>query len=74
MTRQQLVPFLNAQGIPITKSVLNKLSAPKINRGPPIASWWGKRPLYTPSEALDWARSMLSDRPSDLPLIEDGTD
>jgi hypothetical protein len=30
--------------------------------------------LYTPSEALDWARSRLSDRPSDLPLIEDGTD
>jgi hypothetical protein len=48
MTRQQVVRFLNANGIPISESTLAKLCAPSVNRGPPVASWWGKRPLYAP--------------------------
>jgi len=66
MTRAQLVPFLNANGIPITESTLAKLAAPKVNRGPPIAAWWGKRPLHAPGPSLQWAKSMLRDRPSGI--------
>jgi hypothetical protein len=66
MTRQQLVPFLNAHGIPISESTLSKLCSPAINRGPPIHSWWGKRPLHEPEASLEWARSMLRDRPTDI--------
>jgi len=66
MTRQQLVPFLNAHGIPISESTLSKLCSPAINRGPPIDSFWGKRPLHAPQPALEWAKSLLRDRPSDI--------
>jgi hypothetical protein len=66
LTRQQLVSFLNANGIPISESVLAKLSSPKVGKGPPIHSWWGKRPLHAPGPALEWAKSLLRDRPTDL--------
>lgn len=66
MTRAQLVPFLNQNGIPITESTLAKLAAPKVNRGPPIAAWWGKRPLHEPEASLKWARSLLRDGPRDI--------
>jgi hypothetical protein len=66
MTRQQLVAFLNANGFPVSEATLNKLCAPKVNQGPPIAQFWGKRPLYQPAPALEWARSMLRDKPSDI--------
>ena len=66
MTRRQLVSFLNANGIPISESVLAKLSSPKIGKGPPIHSWWGKRPLHAPGPALEWANSLLRDKPSDI--------
>jgi hypothetical protein len=66
MTRQQLVPFLNANGFPISESVLSKLSSPKVGKGPPIHSWWGKRPLHAPGPALEWAKSLLRDRPTDI--------
>ena len=66
MTRQQLVSFLNANGFPISESVLSKLSSPKVGKGPPIAAWWGKRPLHEPGPSLEWARSLLRDKPSDI--------
>jgi hypothetical protein len=66
MTRQQVVRFLNANGIPISESTLAKLCAPSVNRGPPVASWWGKRPLYAPGPALDWAKSLLREAPTDI--------
>jgi hypothetical protein len=66
MTRQQLVPFLNAHGFPISESTLTKLCSPAIKRGPPIASWWGKRPLHAPKPSLEWARALLRDGPSDI--------
>jgi hypothetical protein len=69
MTRQQLVPFLNANGFPISESVLSKLSAPSVGKGPPIHSWWGKRPLYQPEPTLAWAKSLLRDRPNDLAAV-----
>jgi hypothetical protein len=71
MTRKQLVPFLNAHAFPISESVLSKLSAPKVGKGPPIAKWWGKRPLHAPEPSLAWAKSMLRDKPTDLGAQDD---
>ena len=70
MTRRQLVSFLNANGIPISESVLAKLSSPKVGKGPPIHSWWGKRPLHAPGPALEWAKGLFRDKPSDIAAQE----
>jgi hypothetical protein len=48
LTRKQLAEFLAA---------LEKLCAPAISQGPPVAAWWGRRPLCDPAEALAWAES-----------------
>jgi hypothetical protein len=66
MTRRQLVPFLNANGIPITWSTLNKLCAPRVGQGPPIAAYWGNKKLYAPQPSLDWARSRLRGQQADF--------
>jgi hypothetical protein len=55
LTRKQLVPLFQEYGYPIGKSTLDKLCMPTINEGPPVAAWWGRRPLYDPDEALAWA-------------------
>ena len=55
LTRRQLVSLFNEHGYPIGKSTLDKLCMPAVNEGPPVAAWWGRRPLYDPNEALDWA-------------------
>ena len=72
LTRQQLVAFLNGNGFPVSEATLNKLCAPKVNRGPPIHSWWGKRPLYEPGPGLEWAKSLLRDRPTDIGAQAEG--
>jgi hypothetical protein len=59
LTRKKLGAFLREHGYPISDSVLNKLSAPSVGEGPPIDSWWGKRPLYDPDRGLAWAESRL---------------
>jgi hypothetical protein len=66
MTRAQLVVFLNANGFPISSPTLAKLAAPSVNQGPPIAAWWGKRPLHAPGPSLEWAKSLLRDGPSEI--------
>src|SRR5262249_16136686 len=50
----------------ISESVLSKLSSPKVGKGPPIHSYWGKRPLHAPGPALEWAKGLLRDRPTDI--------
>jgi hypothetical protein len=55
LTRGQLVSLLHEHGYPIGKSTLDKLCMPAINEGPPVAAWWGRRPLYDADEALAWA-------------------
>jgi hypothetical protein len=72
MTRAQLVVFLNASGFPISASVLSKLASPAINRGPPIAAWWGKRPLHAPGPSLEWAKSLLRNKPTDIATQGEG--
>jgi hypothetical protein len=55
MTRKQMVDHLRQHGYPIGDSTIDKLCAPTVNEGPPVAAWWGRRPLYDPDEALAWA-------------------
>ena len=55
MTRKQLGAFLRERGYPVSVSVLNKLCAPAVDDGPPVAGWWGDRPLYDPQAAIEWA-------------------
>jgi hypothetical protein len=64
LTRQQLVTALNAAGIPTTIHTLNKLCMPSCNEGPPVACYWGRRPLYDPATALRWAEARLKPAPT----------
>jgi hypothetical protein len=57
LTRKQLLAFLNAEGIPIGKSTLDKLCA--LGQGPPVAAWWGRQALHRPAESLAWAMARL---------------
>jgi hypothetical protein len=60
MTRERLHEYLNNDlGIPVGKSTLVKLCAPACGEGPPIAAWWGKRPLYRRADAKAWAERRL---------------
>jgi hypothetical protein len=61
MTRSQLGDFLRGRGFPIGESTLDKLCAPGRGEGPPIAKYWGKRPLYTADGGLAWARARTRD-------------
>jgi hypothetical protein len=60
LTRKQLGAFLREEhGYPIGDSTLDKLCMPTINQGPPVAGWWGRRPLYDPDEGLAWAEARI---------------
>jgi hypothetical protein len=60
MTRERLLAFLNNEvGVPISESTLDKLCAPSVGQGPPVAAYWGKRPLYSKAAARAWAESRL---------------
>jgi hypothetical protein len=69
LTRDQLHQLLVQHGIPLGRSTLDKLCAPAVNQGPPVAAIWpgrGKnvRPLYEPAAALAWAKSLLKPAPT----------
>ena len=66
LTREQMRVQLNERGFPITVSYLNKVCLPSVNAGPPVAKWWGKRPLYRLDEALAWAESRCGSSPGKL--------
>ena len=66
LTREQLRLKLNERGYPLSVSYFNKISLPSVNAGPPVAKWWGKRPLYRLEEALAWAESRCSSAPTKL--------
>jgi hypothetical protein len=57
MTRAQVCAHLRTHGYPIGHSTMDKLCALAINAGPPVAAWWGRRPLYDPDAALEWAEA-----------------
>ena len=59
-TRSELLLFLREKGgIPLAKSTLDKLCSPAIAAGPPVAAWWGNRPIYDFDEGMAWAQSRL---------------
>jgi hypothetical protein len=60
LTRESLRQELAKRGYPISLSYWNKLNLPSINAGPPVAKWFGKRPLYSISDALAWCESRCS--------------
>jgi hypothetical protein len=66
LTREQVRRELNERGYPLTASYFNKISLPSVNAGPPVAKWWGKRPLYLLDEALAWAESRCRSSPGKL--------
>jgi hypothetical protein len=59
-SRDQLGRKLRELGYPISDSLLDKLCAPSVGQGPPVAGWWGRRPLYDLDDAIAWAESRLS--------------
>ena len=66
LTREQLRQRLNERGYLLTTSYFNKLCLPSVSAGPPVAKWWGKRPLYTLEEGIVWAESRCTDTPGKL--------
>jgi hypothetical protein len=58
-TRRRLAERLRELGYPIGNSTLAKICAPAIGQGPPVAAWWGNRPLYDEDEAIAWAEARL---------------
>jgi hypothetical protein len=58
-TRDKLLAHINAAGIPLGKSTLDKLCMPKNYAGPPVEAWFGSRPLYDLDRGLQWAMSLL---------------
>jgi hypothetical protein len=68
ITRDQLYELLQQNGIPFGRSTLDKRCMPSRGEGPPVAAFWpgrgrNDRPLYEPSSALAWAKSLLKPAP-----------
>jgi hypothetical protein len=59
LTRRQLAEELRKRGYPIGNSTLVKLCQPSIGEGPPVAAYWGKRPLYDLAQGVAWAEGRL---------------
>lgn len=55
LTRKQLCHELNERGYVISPAYFAQLCLPSRNQGPPVATWWGARPLYDFQAALAWA-------------------
>jgi hypothetical protein len=68
LTRQQAFEFLQARGLPMSKSTFERVSAPGSSTGPRVARWWNAggsnrrgRPLYTQDDLEAWieARNLV---------------
>jgi hypothetical protein len=66
MTRDQVREFLSERGYILGASYFNKLCLPSRKAGPPVAVFWGKRPLYRARDALAWAESRCRPAPGNL--------
>ena len=60
LTRESLRQELAKRGYPISLSYWNKINLPSVNAGPPVAKWFGKRPLHRLDDAIAWAESRCS--------------
>jgi hypothetical protein len=64
LTQREIAKFVReATGIPIGDSTILKLCSPAIGGGPQPSTYFGRRPLYAPSEVLRWAKASLSPKP-----------
>ena len=66
LTREPLRLKLNELGYPLTASYFQKICLPSVGAGPPVAKWWGRRPLYRLDEVLAWAESRCGSSPGKL--------
>ncbi len=66
LVRKQIPAFLEANGRPISLSYLNRLCLPSRNAGPPVETWFGRKPLYAPEQVLQWAQARCSNAPGKL--------
>jgi hypothetical protein len=66
MTRKQALQFLHEHSFPISEAYFNKICLPSRKAGPPVARWWGGKPLYDPDATLAWAESRCSSAPGNL--------
>jgi hypothetical protein len=64
LTRKQMVEHLNRHGFPLSQNTIDKLCAPAVGRGPKVEAWLGKKPLYSPDRALEWAKGLLTEKPT----------
>jgi hypothetical protein len=62
MTRKQALEFLRMHGFPISGTYFSKLCLPSRNSGPPVARWFGGKPLYESGPTLAWAHSRCGDK------------
>jgi hypothetical protein len=60
--QKDIAPFLRSLGYAYSTSQIDKLCAPAVNKGPPVALWHGPRPLRTPEDVIAWAERRLRDR------------
>lgn len=49
------------RGIKVSLSSLQKLVAPSVDQGPPIAARWGRRALFRREDVLAWADRKLQE-------------
>jgi hypothetical protein len=56
LTRREAARYINQElGHPLSFSTLTKICA--LGGGPPIACWWGRRPLYDRNSLRAWTES-----------------
>ena len=55
LTTAETAEFLSSLGYKMTTGSLRQYDHQKI--GPPIAKYWGRRPLRRPADALEWAKA-----------------
>jgi hypothetical protein len=64
LTRAGAAQYVREElGLPMGLSTMARLCGE--HAGPPVARWWGKRPLYTVDAVREWALGRLrSSRPA----------
>jgi hypothetical protein len=66
LRRRALVDALVNSGRYISPGTMNKLCAPAIGLGPPVAGYFGARPLYTLDEGIAWYDKRVRQEPTRL--------
>lgn len=63
----QLPAFLAERtGLRLCKATLHKICSPGVATGPKPAAYWGRRPVFRPTDVLEWAQTKLSAVPTNI--------